>query len=476
VTINGDTPYEGDETFSVNISGVVNATPATLTGTGTILDDDQQPTTTTVTDDLPDPTVVGQPYTVTVNVAAVTTSPAGTVTVRDGGPGSPSCTLTLAPGVAPNSGGSCELTSTSAGSKTLTAEYLPSTDAFAASTSSDNDTHQVNAAATTISVSGPPRSRVNQSTSFSFVLAVTAPGTGTPTGVVTLSSGASSCTATLPATSCNLTFTTLGSRTVTASYASDGNFSSSTSSGPGDAQTLVYASSDIAVSKSNAITLFRPGELVVYTVQVRNFGPDAAQGIRVRDDIPAGLANTVWSCDASGGVACPVSGGSGNLDTTTAAFPVGGLLTFTFYGMAQNVQQILNQALVELPVDTTVEDLVPGNNSASDLDLNEFIFEDGLEDPQVNAAAGTFRVPGLALRAAVDEVAVVVYRLDDTRGEALRIYARQFDGRMQYALALRGTDGTLSLDAWQTQDGEPLLQWTARADESGWVLESALLQ
>jgi hypothetical protein len=476
VTINGDTPYEGDETFSVNVSDVVNATPATLTGTGTILDDDQQPTTTTVTDDSPDPTVVGQPYTVTVNVAAVTTSPTGTVTVRDGGPGSPSCTLTLAPGTAPNSGGSCQLTSTSAGSKTLTAEYLPSTDAFAASTSSDNDTHQVNAAATTISVSGPPRSRVNQSTSFSFVLGVTAPGAGTPTGVVTLTSGASSCTATLPATSCNLTFTTLGSRQVTASYASDGNFSSSTSSGPGNAQTLVFASSDIAVSKSNAITLFRPGELVVYTVQVRNLGPDAAQGIRVRDQIPAGLANTVWSCDASGGVACPVSGGSGDLDTTTAAFPVGGLLAFTFYGTAQNVQQILNQALVELPADTTVEDLLPDNNSASDLDLNEFIFEDGLEDPQVNAAAGTFRVPGLALRAAVDEVAVVVYRLDDLRGEALRIYAREFDGRMQYALALRGSDGALSLGAWQTQDGEPLLQWTARADESGWVLESALLQ
>jgi hypothetical protein len=87
-----------------------------------------------------------------------------------------------------------------------------------------------------------------------------------------------------------------------------------------------------------------------------------------------------------------------------------------------------------------------------------------------------FWLPGLALRAAVDEVAVVVYRMDDARGEALRIYARQFDGRMQYALALRGTDGTLSLGVWQTQDGEPLLQWTARATDSGWVLEFALLQ
>jgi hypothetical protein len=67
--------FEGNETFSVNLTGITNATPGTLTGTGTIEDDDQQPTTTTITSDLPDPSVVGQPYTVNVTVAAQTTSP-----------------------------------------------------------------------------------------------------------------------------------------------------------------------------------------------------------------------------------------------------------------------------------------------------------------------------------------------------------------------------------------------------------------
>ena len=472
VTIVGDTPYEGDETFSVNLSGVVNATPASLSGTGTILDDDQQPTVTTITGDTPDPTVTGESYTVSVNVAAVTTSPAGTLTISDG---TASCgPVTLVAGTAPNSSASCSLTSTSAGAKTLTASYTPASSAFAAS--SGTTTHQVNPAATTISVSGPTRSRINQPIAFSFALAVTSPGAGTPTGTVTLSSGAASCTATLPATSCNLTFSALGSREISASYAGDANFDGSSSSGAGNAQTLVYARSDIEVSKSNAVGIFRPGELIVYTVQVRNLGPDAAQGIRVRDDIPTGLANTVWSCDASGGVACPVTGGSGNLDTTTAGFPVGGLLTFTFYGTAQDVQQILNQALVELPVDTTVEDLVPGNNSASDQDSNEFIFADGLEDAQVVTSAGSFRVPGPALRGAIGEVAVVVYRLNDVRGEALRLYARQFDGRMQYALALHGPEGALQLGVWQTLDGEPLLSWTVVAADGGYRLQGATLR
>ena len=46
--------------------------------------------------------------------------------------------------------------------------------------------HQVNAAATSISVVGPARSRINQPTTFTFALSVTAPGAGSPAGTVTL--------------------------------------------------------------------------------------------------------------------------------------------------------------------------------------------------------------------------------------------------------------------------------------------------
>ncbi len=108
---------------------------------------------------------------------------------------------------------------------------------------------------------------------------------------------------------------------------------------------------------------------------------------------------------------------------------------------------------------------------------SQLIFKDGFENPvQANGASGMFRLPGFALQAAVNELPVTVYGLDDEHGEALRVYARRSDGHMLYALALRGTDGALALGAWQPYDHEPLLQWTARATSAGWVLQSAQLQ
>ncbi len=476
VQIVGDTIFEGNESFILNLTGISNANPTSIFGTGTIEDDDQQATTTTISSTLPDPSVVGQPYTVVVDVAAVALSPLGTVSISDG---SVSCgPVALVPGTAPNSSASCQLTSTTAGAKTLTATYTPASGAFTASDGST--THQVNAASTAISVSGPPRSRINQPTTFTFALSVNAPGAGSPAGTVTLSSGASSCSVTVPTAtpSCALTFDTLGPRTVSAAFApSDGNFLASGSSGAGNALTLVFALSDMEVTKSNAGATYVPGELLVYTVTVRNLGPDAAANIRVRDQVPAGLLDVVWSCDASGGVVCPQEGGNGDLDATTGAFPVGGLLNYTFFGNAgSGPAPLVNTALVELPADTTIEDLLPGNNSATDTDLLEFLFKNGFEDPIVNSQAGSYLLPTLALRAVLDDVARVVFVLDDANGLALRVYARVFDNQVQYALAIRDSQGKLRLGAWHSLNGDPTLNWTARQAVSGWVLHDAELR
>jgi uncharacterized repeat protein (TIGR01451 family) len=390
VTINNDALDEDDESFTLTLSGLTavgNVTLGTAVATGTILDDDQQLTTTTISSDLPDASVVGQPYAVVVDVDAVTLSPMGTVTVSDG---SVSCgPVALVPGTAPNSSASCQLTSTTAGTKTLMATYAAASGAFAASSSTT--AHQVNAASTAISVVGEARSRVNQPTTFTFAFSVEAPGAGTPAGTVTLSSGASTCNVTVPTgtASCALTFTALGARTVSTAFVpADGNFLGSSSSGPGNAQTLVFARSDLAVSNSNGINAYEPGDLIVYTVSVTNLGPDAAAQIRVRDTMPAGLIDVVWSCIANGGVLCPESGGVGDLDVVSTGFPVGGLLDFTFSGNVDgSPPQLINTALVELPADTTIEDLVPGNNSATDVDLLDGLFADGFESAAINASS-----------------------------------------------------------------------------------------
>jgi hypothetical protein len=86
-------------------------------------------TVTTITSDTPDPSPVGQPYTVSVTVreaagVAITGEPRGTVLVTDGAPApnTATCTITLA-GTA-NETGSCQLTSTLAGTRDLTADFV----------------------------------------------------------------------------------------------------------------------------------------------------------------------------------------------------------------------------------------------------------------------------------------------------------------------------------------------------------------
>src|SRR3989475_1187726 len=89
------------------------STPLTLSNAIIVKDN----TTTTITSDSPDPSVVGQPYTVswTVTVAHLGSgTPTGTVSVNDGT--GASCSAAVATG-------GCSLTSTTAGAKTLTATY-----------------------------------------------------------------------------------------------------------------------------------------------------------------------------------------------------------------------------------------------------------------------------------------------------------------------------------------------------------------
>ena len=179
-------------------------------------------TITTITGDTPDTSVVGETVTANYSVTAGAGTPTGTVTVSDGA--GTTCTGTL-PAT------SCTLTFTSAGARTLTATYSGDPN-FNGSTSASVP-HQVDQAATTTTITSddPDPSAVGETVTVSYTVAVTAPGTGTPTGTVTVSDGAgTTCTGTLPATSCTLTFPIAGARMLTAAYAGDDNFGSSTSS------------------------------------------------------------------------------------------------------------------------------------------------------------------------------------------------------------------------------------------------------
>jgi hypothetical protein len=209
--------YNGDTNF--------NASPASAGVMHTVNKANTQLVSLT---DAPDPSVVGQPYTVgfTLNVVAPGAgTPTGTVTVVDGTGGT--CTATL-----PTT--SCSLTSTTAGAKTLTFTYNGDANF---NTSNSTAGHQVNKANTTTTITNAAAlataTLAGQAYAVNWSVTVNSPGAvgAALSGNVTVNDGLSACTAAVSAGTCNLTSTTAGAKTITATYAGDVNYNGSASTG-----------------------------------------------------------------------------------------------------------------------------------------------------------------------------------------------------------------------------------------------------
>src|SRR5205085_190461 len=82
---------------------------------------------------------------------------------------------------------------------------------------------------TTITSDNPDPSAPGQSVTVQWTTTVNVPGSGTPTGnvTVTVSGGAETCSAAVAAGQCSLILNATGTRTITATYAGDTNFNTS---------------------------------------------------------------------------------------------------------------------------------------------------------------------------------------------------------------------------------------------------------
>ncbi|MEO7326622.1 MAG: Ig-like domain-containing protein [Dokdonella sp.] len=228
------------------------------------------PTTTSITSASPPTSVVGQSYTVAFTVAAMPGMPTGSVIVRDDA-GSLCGPTNLVGGA-----GTCSLASTSAGSLTLTAGYAPD-DAGAFYTSSGTATHTVNRASTTMAIAShaPDPSTPAQAVTVTAALAVASPGAGTPGGI-TVSDGVDACTIPQGSSTCMVTLTTRGTRTLTATYAGTPDFEGSSASTTHHVNQLPVAASDS----------YQTNEDTAVTVAV-------AQGVLANDSDPDGGALTI---------------------------------------------------------------------------------------------------------------------------------------------------------------------------------------
>jgi len=233
---------DGDKLLTASYSGDNDFFESTTTQTHSVVLPGQ--TTTTITTS-PSPSVVGQSVTITVNVTS-TSTPTGTVTVTTGG--TPICTITLSGGT-----GTCNTTFNTVGSRTLTANYTPDSGFFLSSSGSVNHSVQLPPTITTLTTTNTPPYQTGQSINLT-VTVTNAPGgsTTTPTGTVTISGQESGCTTPITLVNgsgtCTVTFSTPGSKTLTATYSGDAGHAASTG-------TLTLTVTTSAVSGCNTVTL-----------------------------------------------------------------------------------------------------------------------------------------------------------------------------------------------------------------------------
>ena len=193
------------------------------------------PAITVITSDSPDPSIVGQAYSVGVRVqrSSGTGTPSGTVSITDNS--GATCNAVLSPTSDGIADGSCFLASASSGFKVLTANY-PGDPGFGAS--SDNESHQVIAPPTptmTVITSDTPDPSILGAPYSVGVAVVRSSGSGTPSGTVSVTDNAgNSCllgltpiSDGLAGGSCFLGSTSTGLKVLTASYSGDATFATS---------------------------------------------------------------------------------------------------------------------------------------------------------------------------------------------------------------------------------------------------------
>jgi len=291
------------------------------------------------------PAVYGQTVMLTATLADAT-SPSGSVVFCDGG----TVSGTTCSGGNVLCGGPVALTATASGGSAACAvgTLVVATHPIAAGYSGDAHNaplvaqnvlaEVVNAAATATAVA-PSSANIalGQSVVVGIAVAAIAPGKGTPTGSVVVSDGAVSCLVLLPATTCSLTPTSVGSRTLTATYTPDnGNFLASSDSA---GLTVNPAPAGIVLSSSaNPSSLGQPVTLTA-TLTSTNGNP-----------VPTGTVNfvdgTITIANCSG-----VQLNAGVASCTTSTLSAGSHLLQANYAGDINttkssgtLQQIVNPA------------------------------------------------------------------------------------------------------------------------------------
>jgi hypothetical protein len=266
-------------------------------------------TTTTLTSSA-NPSVFGQAVTFTATVSAASSSadtPTGTVTFLDGGSSLGSVAL---------SGGMAAFTTSAlaVGNHAITVSYAGDTRFNPSIGSLAGNGQAVAKAATTTTITPPPAIAFGNPVTVTAMVAVVAPGAGTPTGEITVGDGGAgagdSCTIALPATSCSLTPSSAGSRTLSATYVPDAASASYFNSSSGSA-TLVVNPSDQTIAFTSTPP---PNALAGGTYIVSATTPASGNPVVFMID----AASTAGACTISGNLVSFTEAGTCIVDANAA--------------------------------------------------------------------------------------------------------------------------------------------------------------
>ena len=228
----------GEKTITATYAGDADHSGSSSTTTHDFIVN--KDTITRITSHTPDPSEIDQAVTISVRVIGLTTTPTGTVTVS--ATGTTGCTITLSGGI-----GSCVVTFTSAGGKSITTTYTSDDADHLGSSSSTGHTVNLPATTTTITAHTPDPSEVGGT--VTVTVSVTG-GSTAPTGTISITGAETPCTITLPAASCDVTFSSGGTKTLSAVYSGDSLHAPSNTT----ASHIVNISAATPVASCNAVS------------------------------------------------------------------------------------------------------------------------------------------------------------------------------------------------------------------------------
>ncbi len=253
-------------------------------------------TLTQISSTAPNPSPVGQGYTVNVRVAeasgiSISGNPFGTVEVDDGQGASCSFELTSAM----NGQGSCVMPGGSAGARSLSARFFGRGGFDYSEGTASHSVSNTVATTTTITSRVPSSTVVGQSYTVNVSVAA---NSGTPTGSVQVSDGSNGCQATLSggSMSCVMPSVSAGTRSLVASYTPTGDFAPSS----GSASHVIARAGAVFASSGVLPSPSRHGQAVTVNFALAAVAPSTFS--------PVG---TVTVAAVPGGESCSANASSG---------------------------------------------------------------------------------------------------------------------------------------------------------------------